>query len=81
LGARALRAREADRSVAARRHAPHLAGVASGVLDTIQELGSVIGSAAIGALLQNRLAVSLAYLDGEIVALDGRGRPSFECSA
>jgi EmrB/QacA subfamily drug resistance transporter len=46
-------------SVATRGLRADLAGVASGVLDTIQELGSVIGSAAIGALLQNRLAVSL----------------------
>ncbi len=38
---------------------PDLAGVASGVLNTIQELGAVIASAAVGALLQNRLASSL----------------------
>jgi EmrB/QacA subfamily drug resistance transporter len=38
---------------------PDLAGVASGVLDTIQELGAVIASAAVGALLQNRLATAL----------------------
>jgi len=46
-------------SVATRNLRPELAGVAAGVIDTIQELGSVIGAAAIGALLQNRLAVSL----------------------
>jgi MFS family permease len=38
---------------------PELAGVASGVVSTIQELGGVIASAAVGALLQNRLAVAL----------------------
>lgn len=38
---------------------PRLAGVASGVLSTVQELGGVIASAAIGALLQDRLAASL----------------------
>jgi EmrB/QacA subfamily drug resistance transporter len=46
-------------SLATRDLKPHLAGVASGVINTIQELGSVIGSAAIGALLQNRLAAAL----------------------
>ncbi len=36
-----------------------LAGVASGVINTIQELGGVIASAAVGAFLQNRLALAL----------------------
>jgi hypothetical protein len=38
---------------------PELAGVASGLLNTIREFGGVIASAAIGALLQNRLASAL----------------------
>jgi EmrB/QacA subfamily drug resistance transporter len=38
---------------------PQLAGAASGVNNTLRQVGSVIGSAAVGALLQNRLAVSL----------------------
>jgi EmrB/QacA subfamily drug resistance transporter len=38
---------------------PELAGTASGVLNTMQELGTVIASAAIGAVLQNQLALSL----------------------
>jgi hypothetical protein len=46
-------------SLATRDLRPELAGVASGVLNTIQELGSVIASAAVGALLQNRLAAAL----------------------
>jgi EmrB/QacA subfamily drug resistance transporter len=46
-------------SLATRDLQPRLAGVASGVLSTVQELGAVIGSAAIGALLQNRLAAGL----------------------
>jgi len=46
-------------SLATRDLRPELAGVASGLLSTIQELGSVLGSAAIGALLQNRLAITL----------------------
>ncbi|HEX6538201.1 MAG TPA: DHA2 family efflux MFS transporter permease subunit [Candidatus Dormibacteraeota bacterium] len=46
-------------NIATRDLAPSLAGVASGVLNTIQELGAVIASASVGALLQNRLAISL----------------------
>jgi EmrB/QacA subfamily drug resistance transporter len=46
-------------SLATRDLKPRLAGVASGVLSTVQELGTVIGSAAIGAVLQNRLATGL----------------------
>src|SRR5256712_13902240 len=37
----------------------HLGGVASGVINTIQELGGVFASAVVGALLQNRLALAL----------------------
>jgi EmrB/QacA subfamily drug resistance transporter len=36
-----------------------LAGVASGVINTIQELGGVLASAVVGAFLQNRLALAL----------------------
>jgi EmrB/QacA subfamily drug resistance transporter len=46
-------------ALATRDLRPQLAGVASGVLSTIQELGAVIASAAVGAVLQNRLAVAL----------------------
>ena len=46
-------------SLATRDLRPELAGVASGVINTIQELGTVVASAAVGALLQNRLAVAL----------------------
>jgi len=37
----------------------HLAGIASGTVSTISEMGAVIASASVGALLQNRLATSL----------------------
>jgi len=37
----------------------HLGGVASGVINTIQEMGGVFASAVAGALLQNRLALAL----------------------
>ncbi|KDN82216.1 hypothetical protein KCH_60500 [Kitasatospora cheerisanensis KCTC 2395] len=38
---------------------PATAGAASGVLNTIRQIGTVIGSAAVGALLQNRLAAAV----------------------
>jgi EmrB/QacA subfamily drug resistance transporter len=38
---------------------PKLAGAASGMLNTMRQVGAVIGTAAVGALLQNRLASSL----------------------
>jgi predicted MFS family arabinose efflux permease len=38
---------------------PELGGVASGVINTIMELGGVLAGAAIGGLLQNRLAAAL----------------------
>src|SRR5207302_3176045 len=46
-------------SLATRNLQPRLAGVASGMISTVQELGAVIGSAAIGAVLQNQLATDL----------------------
>ena len=46
-------------ALATRDLRPDLAGVASGVVNTFQELGGVVASAAVGALLQNRLAVAL----------------------
>jgi EmrB/QacA subfamily drug resistance transporter len=46
-------------SIATRDLRPDLAGVASGVINTIQELGGVIAGAAVGAFLQNRLALAL----------------------
>jgi EmrB/QacA subfamily drug resistance transporter len=47
-------------TVAMRNIEPRMAGAASGVLNTVRQVGAVIGTAAIGALLQNRLAASLA---------------------
>jgi len=38
---------------------PQVAGAASGVLNTVRQVGAVIGTAAVGALLQNRMAVAL----------------------
>ncbi|HKC18021.1 MAG TPA: MFS transporter, partial [Candidatus Dormibacteraeota bacterium] len=46
-------------SVGTRDLPAHLGGVASGVINTIQELGGVLASAVVGAFLQNRLALAL----------------------
>ncbi|MFI5282238.1 MAG: DHA2 family efflux MFS transporter permease subunit [Candidatus Dormibacterales bacterium] len=46
-------------SIATRDLPAHLGGVASGVVNTIQELGGVLAGAVIGAFLQNRLAGAL----------------------
>jgi EmrB/QacA subfamily drug resistance transporter len=47
-------------TVAMRNIDPRMAGAASGVLNTVRQVGLVIGTAAVGALLQNRLASSMA---------------------
>ncbi len=46
-------------TVAMRNIEPRMAGAASGVFNTTRQLGGVFGSAIVGAVLQNRLAVSL----------------------
>jgi len=46
-------------TVAMRNIRPQLAGAASGVLNTTRQVGGAIGSAVVGAVLQNRLASSL----------------------
>lgn len=38
---------------------PRMAGAASGVLNTTRQVGQAVGSAVVGALLQNRLAITL----------------------
>jgi EmrB/QacA subfamily drug resistance transporter len=40
---------------------PRMAGAASGVYNTVRQIGSVVGSAAMGAILQNQLASSLQH--------------------
>ncbi len=47
-------------TVAMRNVSPQLAGAASGVMNTNRQVGSVIGTAAVGALLQNRIAASFS---------------------
>jgi EmrB/QacA subfamily drug resistance transporter len=46
-------------TMAMRNVEPRMAGAASGVLNTVRQVGLVIGTAGVGALLQNRLADSL----------------------
>jgi len=46
-------------TIAMRNIQPQVAGAASGMINTVRQVGSVIGVAAIGALLQNRLSVAL----------------------
>jgi EmrB/QacA subfamily drug resistance transporter len=46
-------------TVAMRNVDPRMAGAASGVLNTVRQVGLVIGTAAVGALLQNRLVSSI----------------------
>ncbi len=46
-------------TTALREVEPRLAGAASGVMNTTRQVGSVLGTAAVGALLQNRLVASL----------------------
>jgi EmrB/QacA subfamily drug resistance transporter len=47
-------------TVAMRNIDPRMAGAASGVLNTVRQVGMVIGTAAVGALLQNRLVSAMA---------------------
>jgi hypothetical protein len=81
-------------NLATRDLRPDLAGVASGVLNTIQELGAVVASASVGALLQNRLATSLhdhavasahqlpaQFQDGFVGAFSGAARGGLEIGA
>jgi EmrB/QacA subfamily drug resistance transporter len=46
-------------TVAMRNIDPRMAGAASGVLNTVRQVGLVIGTAAVGALLQNRLVSAM----------------------
>jgi hypothetical protein len=46
-------------TVAMRNVSPMMAGAASGVFNTTRQVGTVIGTAGVGALLQNRLLAGL----------------------
>jgi EmrB/QacA subfamily drug resistance transporter len=58
-------------TIAMRDVEPRMAGAASGLINTTRQLGSVIGSAAVGALLQSQLSTKLgsdaqAQIDGPL---------------
>ena len=61
-------------TVAMRDVRPQMAGAASGVLNTVRQLGGSIGSAVFGAVLQNRLA---SELHDQAVAYSGQIPASF----
>jgi hypothetical protein len=48
-------------SLATRDLSPRLGGIASGVISTLQELGTVLGAAVVGALLQHALVAELHH--------------------
>lgn len=63
---------------ATRNVPPRLAGAASGVNNMIRQVGSVLGSAAVGAMLQNRLASALRdEAAARSTALPADMRPGF----
>jgi MFS family permease len=65
-------------TVAMREVDPRMAGAASGVLNTTRQVGSVIGTAAVGALLQNRLAAALtSQATGASASLPPQARAPF----
>ena len=61
-------------TVAMRDIRPQMAGAASGVLNTVRQLGGAVGSAVIGAVLQTRLA---SELHDQAVAYSGQVNPAF----
>ncbi|HSV23426.1 MAG TPA: DHA2 family efflux MFS transporter permease subunit, partial [Xanthobacteraceae bacterium] len=60
-------------TIAMRDIKPAMAGAASGVLNTTRQLGSVIGAAVVGAVLQNQLAS--AFHDQAVTAATHLPRP------
>src|SRR5947209_7582127 len=81
-------------TVAMRNIEPRVAGSASAVLNTIRQLGAAVGSAVIGAILQNQLATTLhnqavahstslpaAYRDTFVAAFTNVSSKGFEIGA
>ena len=66
-------------TTAMRNVKPQLAGAASGVLNTVRQVGLVIGTAAVGALLQNRLVSAMtSQANARTGALPPQVRSRFE---
>jgi EmrB/QacA subfamily drug resistance transporter len=61
-------------TVAMRNIRPQMAGAPSGVINTVRQLGSAVGSAVIGAVLQNRLA---GQLHEQAVAYSSQVPPAY----
>ena len=65
-------------TTAMRDISPQLAGAASGVMNTTRQVGSVIGSAAVGALLESRMVVTLtAQATKQAAVLPAQARGPF----
>jgi EmrB/QacA subfamily drug resistance transporter len=65
-------------TTAMRNIQPQIAGAASGVLNTVRQVGLVIGTAAVGALLQNRLVSAMTrQAQTRSAALPARVRNNF----
>jgi EmrB/QacA subfamily drug resistance transporter len=65
-------------TIAMRNVQPRLAGAASGIINTTRQLGAVIGSAAVGALLQSQLSSKLpAAAEAQSGALPPEFRAAF----
>lgn len=64
-------------AIAMRSISPQMAGAASGVLNTTRQLGGVLGSAVVGALLQNRLSAVNVRSVAEAVNLSPQLRQHF----
>ena len=63
-------------TVAMRDISPRMAGAASGVFNTTRQVGSVIGTAGVGALLQNRLLAALTSQAQPAHGRAARGGPA-----
>jgi EmrB/QacA subfamily drug resistance transporter len=65
-------------TTAMRNIKPQMAGAASGVLNTVRQVGLVIGTATVGALLQNRLVSAMTeQAHAQSAALPARVRNGF----
>jgi MFS family permease len=60
---------------------PQMSGAASGVINTAQEMGGLIATAIVGAVLQNRLVANMrAWVDEQAQAIPPEGREQFRAA-